>query len=240
MDKLPESEIKVENKVVGWFKNYWYYYKWRVIAVAFVAVVLIVCMGQTCANSSIDVKVIYGGTYPSSGNNVPGMEAALSSVIPDGYTKDGRKNAALIMFNYYTDEQIIEAQKENPLIKIDPNTNRTELGKFKDSVMANDAYLCFLDPSLYAVLDELGLVADLSEVLGYVPEDSVDGKAIRLSDTDFGCYYEGFKSLPETYVCVRLPAVLQSVTGKGKDSHEFSAAKEMFKNIVEFKTPDEE
>ena len=38
MEKLPESEIKVENKVVGWFKNYWYYYKWRVIAVAFIAV----------------------------------------------------------------------------------------------------------------------------------------------------------------------------------------------------------
>ena len=240
MDKLPESEIKVENKVVSWFKNYWYYYKWRVIAALFIVIVLGVCIGQSCANSSIDIKVIYGGTYPSAGNNVPGMEAALSSVIPDGYTEDGKKRAAMIMFNYYTDEQIIEAKKKDPLINIDPNNNRQELGKFKDSVISGDAYLCILDPSLYAVLDELGLVADLREVLGYVPENSVDGKAIRLSDTDFGSYYEGFKNLPETYVCVRLPAVIQNATGKGKGSHEFEAAKEMFKNIVEFKAPDED
>ena len=239
MDKLPENEIKVENKVVKWFKNYWYYYKWRVVAALFIIIVAAVCIGQTCSNSSIDIKIIYGGTYTSSGNEVPGMEAALSSVIPDGYTKDGQKRAAMIMFNYYTDEQIAEAEKKDPLISIDKNNNRQELGKFKDSVVASDAFLCMLDPSLYAVLDEMGLVAKLEDVLGYIPENSIDGKAVRLSDTEFGRYFEGFKNLPETYVCVRLPGVIQSTTGRGEDSHEFQAAKEMFKNIVEYKAPDE-
>ena len=240
VDKLPENEIKIENKVVKWFKNYWYYYKWRVIAVVFVLIVAVVCLGQTCSNSSIDIKIIYGGTYPSAGNDVPAMEAALSSAVPDGYTKDGKKKAAMVMFNYYTDEQIAEAQKIDPMIRIDPTNNRQELNKFKDSVVSGDAYLCLLDPSLYAVLDEMGLVAELSEILGYVPENSIDGKAIKLSDTEFGNYFEGFKNLPETYVCVRLPGVIQSATGKGKDSHEFEAAKEMFKNIVEYKAPIEE
>ena len=133
-DKLPESEIKVENKVVKWFKNYWYYYKWRVMAVLFVVILLSVCIGQSCSNSSIDIKIVYGGTYPSAGSAVPGMEAALSSVIPDGYTKGERKRAALVMFNYYTDEQIAEAERIDPLINIDENNNRQELGKFKDSM----------------------------------------------------------------------------------------------------------
>ena len=192
MDKLPEKEIKVENKVVRWFKNYWYYYKWRVIAITFVLIVVGICIGQTCNNSKIDVRIIYGGTYPSSGKNVPAMEAAISQFIPDEYVKKGDKNARIVMFNYYTDEQIAEAKKENPDVYIDPINNRDELTRFKDSVATGDGYLCILDPSMYKVLDEMGLVVGLEEILGYVPENSIDGKAIRLSDTDFGSYYEGF------------------------------------------------
>lgn len=240
MDKLPENEIKVENKVIKWFKNYWYYYKWRVIAVAFIAVVLGICVGQACSNSGTDIKIIYGGTYPSAGSAVPGMEAALSSVVPEDYVKDGKKKASLVMFTYYTDQQMEQAHKDNPAVSIDANYNRQELGKFKDSVVSGGAYLCFVDPSLYDVLNEMDIVAPLSEVLGYVPENSIDGKAIRLSDTEFGSYFQGFKELPETYICVRYPGVIQSATGKGKSSYEYEAAVAMFKNIVSYKAPTEE
>ena len=237
MDKLPESNIKIENKAVRWLKNYWYYYKWRVIVAVFAIIVLAVCVGQACSNSGTDVKIIYAGTYPSSGGLVPGMQDALSSVIPDEYVKDTKK-ASLVMFNIYSDEQMAALKNEDG-ITIDANNNRQELGKFKDTVVSSNAYLCIVDPTLYELLDELGIVLPLSEALGYVPENAIDGKAIRLSDTEFGQYFEGFKSLPETYICVRLPGAIQSATGKGKNSYEFEVAKAMLKSIVEYKAPRE-
>ena len=232
--------MSITEKLSKWWDNVWYYYKWWVIAIVFVAVVAGICIGQTCNNAKVDMKIIYAGTYPSSGKDVPAMEAAISSFVPEEYAKREEKIARMVMFHYYTDEQIAEAEKNDPDIRIDKINNRDELNRFKDSVVSSDAYLCILDPSLYKVLDEMGLVAGLDEVLGYVPENSIDGKAIRLSDTDFGNYYEGFKNLPESYICVRLPGAIQSATKKGKESAEFLAAKVMFKNIVEFKAPDSE
>ena len=239
MDKLPEQEIRVENKLVKWFRNYWYYYKWWFIAAAFTVVVLAVLIGQSCSVSSYDLKVVYGGTYPPSGNAVPGMEDAISAVIPDEYASEDGANASLIMFHYYTDEQITQTQKDNPLVTIDKNNNRQELGKFKDSVVSNDAFLCIVDPSLYEVLDEMGLVTPLKDVLGYTPDNAVDGKAIRLSDTEFGQYFKGFAELPETYVCVRSPSAIQSATGKGTDSYAYEIAVATFKSILEYKAPKE-
>ena len=239
MDKLPENSIKVENKLVRWFRNYWYYYKWWFFAAIFAVVVLSVLIGQSCSRTDSVIKIVYGGTYPPSGNAVPGMEDALSAVIPDDYAEDGVKSASLIMFHYYTDEQIAQTQKDNPLITIDKNNNRQELGKFKDSVVSNDAFLCLVDPSLYDVLDEMGLVTPLSEILGYTPENAVEGKAIRLSDTEFGQYFAGFAELPETYICVRKPSAIQSSTGKGTDSHAYQLAVATFKSIISYKAPEE-
>ena len=238
MDKLPESNIKVESKSASWIKNYWYYYKWRVIAVVFAVIVVAVCAGQMCSNSRGDIKIIYAGSYPSSGGMVPGMADAFSVVIPDEYSDGGSKKASLVMFTIYSDEQI-EALKESEGIVIDSNNNRQELGKFKDTVVSSDAYLCMVDPTLYEVLDELGVVMPLSEVLGYTPEYAVDGKAIRLSDTEFGQYFESFKVLSETYLCVRSPGVIQNATGRGEKSYEFECAQELLKQIVEYKAPEE-
>jgi len=237
MDKLPERDIKIENKAVKWLKNYWYYYKWRVLVAIFAVIVLSVCIGQACSNSGTDVQIIYAGPYPSSGNMVPGMQEALSSVIPDEYA-EGNKKAALVMFTVYSDEQMAELNKQDG-ISIDANNNRLELGKFKDTVASSKAYLCMVDPTLYELLDELGIVMPLNDALGYLPENAIDGKAIRLSDTEFGQYFEGFKNLPETYLCVRMPGAIQSATGKGKNSYEFEVARAMLKSIVEFKAPDE-
>ena len=234
MDKLQDKEIKYENKVTRWFNNYWYYYKWKVIIAVFLIFVVIVCTVQACSNTEDDMIVIYAGEFLSTSLEVPNIEDALSSVLPEDYSGDGKKEVALSMMTVYSEERIKELEKVD--VKIHRPTNDAELGKFQDLIVAGEYNVCLLDPWLYETVQKQGGFAKLSDALGYVPDSAVDEYAIKLSDTEFGRYFAGVDKLPEdTYLCLRTPGALQSMLG-GK-SEKFDQAVALVKAIVEFKAP---
>lgn len=234
MDKLQEKEIKYENRVTKWFNNYWYYYKWKVIIAAFLIFVLIFCTVQACSNTEDDIVVIYAGEFLSTSLEVPNIEGALSSVLPEDYSGDGKKTVSMSMMTVYSEERIVELEKQD--IVIHRPTNDSEVGKFQDLIVTGEYNLCLLDPWLYETVRKQGGFAKLSDVLGYTPDSAVDEYAVRLSDTEFGQYFAGVNAMPEdTYVCLRTPGALQSMIG-GK-SEKFDQAAALFKAIVEFKAP---
>ena len=71
MDKLPQSEIKYENRITKWFKNYWYYYKWKVIIAVFLIFVAVFCIAQACSNTDNDMIIMYAGSFASTSLEVP-------------------------------------------------------------------------------------------------------------------------------------------------------------------------
>ena len=236
MDKLPQNEIKCQNKITKWFDNYWYYYKWKVIIAAFLIFVLIVCTVQAFSNTDSDMIVMYAGEFLSTSPEVPNIEDALSAVLPEDYSGDGKKEVVMSMMNVYSEERIKELEALGYAISRPNNDN--ELGKFQDLIVTGEYHVCLLDPWLYQTVQEQGGFAKLSDVLGYTPESAVDEYAIKLSDTEFGQYFAGVTSLPEnTYLCLRTPGTLKSMFG-GK-SEKYDQAIAMIKAIVEFKAPEE-
>ena len=79
-EKYSENKIdysQSDNKIVKWFRNYWYYYKWTVIGIAFALFVIIFCTLQTCSSDSPDITFLYAGTFPPADMGVVEMEKAL-------------------------------------------------------------------------------------------------------------------------------------------------------------------
>lgn len=239
MDKLPEKKIKYENKITKWFDNYWYYYKWKVIIAVFFIFVIIVCTVQACSNTEDDVVIIYAGEFLSTSLEVPNIESALSSVLPEDYSGDGKKNVSMSMMTVYSEERIKELEEtyKDEGLKISRPNNDAELAKFQDLIVTGEFNVCLLDPWLYETVKKQGGFAKLEDTLGYLPDSAVDEYAIKLSDTEFGRYFAGVNKLPEdTYLCLRTPGALQSMFGA--KSEKFDQAVAFVKAIVEFKAPE--
>ena len=94
MDKLPQSEIKYENKITKWFHNYWYYYKWKVIVAAFLIFIVVISSVQVCNNTKQDIQILYAGQFPSADIEVPNIRAAFEAVMPEDYNGDGKMDGS--------------------------------------------------------------------------------------------------------------------------------------------------
>lgn len=235
MDKLPEGEIKYENKITKWFKNYWYYYKWKVIITAFLVFVAVVCTVQICSNSDDDMVVMYAGTFPSTSLEVPAVEDALAAVLPEDYDGNGKKEVLMSMMTIYSEDQLRAMESKGH--QMDRANNQSELDKFQNLIVTGEYNVCLLDPWLYEMVAKENGFAKLSDVLGYTPEGAVSEYAIKISDTEFGQYFESMKVLPEdTYLCLRTPGALNSIFGG--DGKKYDQAKAMIKAIIEFKAPE--
>ncbi len=239
MDKIPQSEIKYENKLTKWFKNYWYYYKWKVIISAFIIFVVIVCTAQMCSNTKSDITVMYAGPFPSSSAEVPAISDALEYLIDD-YNEDGEKKLDLAMMHIYSKEQMEQINKDQTdggNKTVSNSVNQGELDKFQSLIVTGEYNLCLLDPWLYEMVASENGFTKLEDVLGYKPDYAVSDYAIKLSDTEFGKYYASVSKLPaDTYLCLRVKGSVSDVFGGG-NSEKYENAARLFRAIVEFEAP---
>ena len=244
-EKISGSKIdysKSDNKIVNWFRNYWYYYKWIVIGIVFALVVIVFCTVQTCSSTSNDITILYAGPFPPANSGVPEMQNSLEAVLPEDFNGNGEKNVSLAMLMIYSEEQLkaIENSQGSDAPVIDRYQNSLEYQKFQSLIVSGEYYVCMLDPWLFDEVNKEGLFLSLEEAIGYKPEKAVNDYAIKLSDTEFGQYYAAMKLLPEdTYLCIRTPGAMQEMTGKGSESKSFNQAVATIKAIIEFKAPEE-
>ena len=242
-EKISGSKIdysKSDNKIINWFRNYWYYYKWIVIGIVFALVVIVFCTVQTCSSTSNDITILYAGPFPPANSGVPEMQNSLEAVLPEDFNGNGEKNVSLAMLMIYSEEQLKAIEASDSTIEIDRYQNSLEYQKFQSLIVSGEYYVCMLDPWLFDEVNKEGLFLSLEEAIGYKPEKAANDYAIKLSDTEFGQYYAAMKLLPEdTYLCIRTPGAMQEMTGKGSESKSFKEAVATIKAIIEFKAPEE-
>ena len=111
IDDLDEMIVQSSNKIINWFRNYWYYYKWMVIGIAFAVFVVLFCTLQTCSKGSPDITILYAGTFPPADVGVVDMEKAIEVALPEDFNGDGEKDVDLAMLMIYSEEQIKEIEK---------------------------------------------------------------------------------------------------------------------------------
>ena len=142
----------------------------------------------------------------------------------------------------YSAEQM-DALEKNPsenVQNVDRYQNSTEYQKFQSLIVSGEYYVCLLDEWLFEELNKENLFLPLADAIGYKPENAANDYAIKLSDTEFGKYYNAMQLLPaDTYLCIRAPGVVQEMTGKGAQSKRFEQAAAMIKAIIDFKAPED-
>lgn len=196
-NKYDSTEIVTENRTYNKLQNFWYHNKWTVIVVTFFVVVIAVCTVQMLGKDKYDVSIVYGGTVRMEANERAAFLGALQDVLPEDFDNDGKKAVGLIEYQIFSQEEIyteIETVIDGELVtqkkeQVALSWNTEQFSSMQSAVSKTGEYsLCFASPYVYEQL-----------LKGYV----VEGKAVRLGDTDFYLYNEAVQVLPaDTMVCL--------------------------------------
>lgn len=237
-EKLKAEELILDDPRLKKADNFWFYNKWKIIVGAFVALVLGICIWQSCSKESYDTTIMYAGPYQdfNAKETFSGIQSALGVAIPSDYDGNGEKNCDIAVLIIYSDEQIkefrAEAASESRKIIVNTEMNTQELQKFDQLILAGEYSVCLLDPTLYQRVHSAGGFRKLSDVLGYTPECANDEYSVRFMDTEFARYFGAFKNMPaDTLLCLRT----QSVFGGKNADAKYEVSQEFFKKMIEFK-----
>ncbi len=226
------------NKVLKWLDNFWYHYKWHLIVGVFIAIFLIVAIGQMVRKEKVDAYIMYAGPTAFVASDLYDLQDAFEQIMPD-LNGDGKKTVQFIDITVLTDAQIEEnkkrAEEDGVEYKVDMEYISNMRQKFKLQLAAGDAYLLLLDPGMYAEDYDIGMYVKLEE-LGIKSEYAYDDSSIKFRETDFGKYFSIFDKLPDdTLMCFRTLNVTAQARGQ-KEKDKYDNQLVLMKKAVEFKS----
>ena len=224
-NKYESTEIVSENRAYNKLQNFWYHNKWTVIVVAFFAVVILVCTVQMISKERYDVSLVYGGTEKMDAEQRAAFVAALQDVLPEDYDNNGHKAVGLVEYQIFSEEELyteIETEIEGETVtlkkeKVAAHWNAEQFSSMQSAVSKTGEYsICFASPYVYEKL-----------LAGYV----VEGKTVRLGDTDFYKYNEAVQVLPaDTVVCL----LRQFTVGQSSKDDIYARSEALFDAIVTY------
>lgn len=224
-DKYTESDIHVKSPFLEKLDNFWFYYKAHVLIIAFVTLVLSVCIVQSCSRESEDISVLYSGQAYFAPSAFELVKDELSAVVPADYDGDGVKRAGLVAYNVMSEAQILERESE-----LGTTLNRSYYSEqyqiYSKYVTSGECAVFLLDAWLYEALvaQEVNILRPLSEVMASVPESAVGEYGIRFSETALYKNSECLSQLPEdTVLCLSRPMVMSNGSGNAKKYSQMTA-----------------
>ena len=222
-------------KIKYWFQNYWYYYKWPVILIAFFVGVILFCTLQSETQEETDANILFVGPHLFETGEKTTLENNLSNVLKEDYDDDGEKRVSVIEMPAFSEDEIRAAVGDstdmNLLLKYGRLTYDEVEKNFTQQLFAGDAVICFFDPHWFDLVKENGGLMPLQEVLGYAPSDMVDEYGVKLSSLSIGAYC----NLPDsTIVCFRRPSTAASLAGGKEMEKRYQNSVQVFKDLFAF------
>ena len=223
-------------KIVNWFKNYWYYYRWPVLASAFVLFIVIFCVVQCSAQEKFDVYITYAGP-----DNISNQIDDITSAVRAVYTTKEEKNSRGISVRnllWINSELAAEYVKNDIYYDNQLNTDNAKL--LSTEVVSGNSFIYILDKQQYENLKSSGVFAPLSDVFGDKdPNGAIDEYGIDFKSTDFAKYFEVFNEWKgDLVLCLRSGTLSESLLNKLKGSKQYEQSynlhKQIFIDIVEF------
>ena len=234
-EKIQAQGIYIEkDKKVTWAENFWYHYKWPVIGIAVSAIILLVCIVQSCSKRDEDILLVYAGPAFLSQTELASVEEVMGNVLPRDFDGNGDKFVIFNMFQIFSEEQIKKITEETDANGkqgyVDRSRNSSNFDQYNKYVLTGDSSIYLLDPSLYQTLKTNDRLCKLTDVLAEAPEGAIDEYGVRLGDTALYKEYGVLRVLPEdTVICIARPFIAGTKTSKEK---YYNREKEMFSAIV--------
>ena len=229
-----KREIKVDSKAFRKFDNFWYYYKWHTIIAVFLVFVIVVCTVQACSREKEDIRIIYAGGSFVEGEYHREISKTLSSVLPEDFDGDGKKNVGFVNYQIYSPEEIVELEKiilpDGTKNVVNKAQNTSNMTGYTSYLMTGDVSVCFLSRYLFEKLKENDRLVLLSEIFDERPASAYDEYGIDLSKTDFYKYNSALHAMDEeTVVCL----LRQTVVGASSKDEEYQRSVDTFKAVVQ-------
>lgn len=239
--KLEAGEIDLAstNPVFRFLDNFWYYHKWKVIIIAFFALVLIVAIVQIAGKEDNDASVIVAVPQTLYAEEMQDLQSDLLAVMPSDRSGDGKKTLLLSAYPIYSEDEMIAANEEETdeegrfIKQVEGSYNSQKLEEYTDYLLTGECSILIVSEYLYSNLLAQGRVLPLAELFGDdLPEGArADGCGVDLSKTPIYEYSNGLGNLPEnTVVCLLRPYVY----GASSDEEKYAFYEEYFKAIVTF------
>lgn len=230
-----KREIKIEGSAFRKLDNFWYYYKWHTLIALFLVFVIVVCTVQACSREKEDIRIIYAGGSFIDGESALEIPKAFSSVLPEDFDGDGKKNVGFVNYQVYSPDEIVELEKiilpDGTKNIVDKAQNSSNMTGYTSYLMTGDVSVCFLSEYLFEKLKESDRLVPLSDVFDEIPNSAYDSYGIALSKTDFYKYNSSLHAMDKnTVICL----LRQTVLGTSSKDNEYKNAVDTFKAIVQF------
>ena len=243
--KLDAAEIKLTSNSPFFAKleNFWYYHKWKVIVIAFFAIVAIVGIVQMVNKTESDATAVVAVPETITPIQSQEISVALQQFLPSDQNKDGKKELSVHAYAIYSEEEFNEANQTETETEpngdwhyvptVNQSYNVEQYEQYTSYLQNGEVAVVFVSEYLYEKLRSSDRVLPLSEIFGEkLPTGALDdGYGVRLGDLAVYSYVEALGIIPEdTVVCMLRPYIF----GKTADEEKYSYAKEFYKNIVNF------
>ena len=153
-------------KIINWFKQYGYYYKYVFITLIFAVALLTVGLVSCLSKTDYDLTVILSGDFYIYDTEVHAYENVFAEYIDD-WNGDG-KVAVRVMG--------LSTNSGNP--QLDYSYSQ----RFQGEILNGEVLLFITDENKYKLLNDAGGVADAS---AYLPSDYPQKSYFEFSDSSF-------------------------------------------------------
>ncbi len=214
----------------NFFSNLWYHYKFAILTVLFLAVVVPICVVQCATRTGADLHILYAGPWFDCDKATPAaaVEDAFRQLMKD-YNEDGEKRVSYKPLFLMTSEQLEALREEykggeDEAPFVNGNLIQQNKSLYDSELMSGETVICFLDPAWYADMREAGFLEKLSEYVKDLPANEYDDYAFPLHETEFGNFFAGIKDMPaDTLICIRRTGVLTNAwnASESKKNHAY-------------------
>ncbi|MBR4256497.1 MAG: hypothetical protein IKQ18_04980 [Clostridia bacterium] len=233
---MSSHSYNIMQKIISWFKNYFYYYKWHVIIGAFVLFVVVFCVVQCSVQDKYEVYITYAGP-----DNIANQFEDIRSSVRAVYTTKDEKNAGAISIRdiIWVNEELA-AQYIRDGIYYDASQNSDNAQLLFTEIASGNSFIYILDKQQYEKLKGDGAFEPLSDVFGDKQvECAIDEYGIDFKSTAFAKYFECYREWKgDLVLCLRSDTLSESLINRLKGSKQFEKSfklhRQIFMDIVEF------
>lgn len=153
-------------KLINWFKQYGYYYKYVFITLSFAVALIVLGVVSCLSKESYDLKVILSGDFYIYDTEIYAYEEIFEEYIDD-WNGDGTVNVQVLGLSTSAGS---------------PELNHSYSQRFQAEVLNGEINLFITDEPKFTNLDNTNGVADVSELL---PENYEHTKYFEFSSSPF-------------------------------------------------------
>ena len=225
-----DIDFTSESKVLRWWDNYWYHYKWHTIIGLFFVFVIVFCVVQTLYDPKDDILLAYCGPKGFQAEEMEDLREAMNRIMPEDFDGNGEKYAEVVRYQVFSEEELLADKEANDgKGTVNLAYNAKQLSDFNSFMSFGEASVYLVSEHIYGLIKDRGVLKPLSDALGSVPDTAYDEYAIRLKDTPYYAMEPALRMLPEdTLVCITAPYQL----GSSSDPEVYQRSLQMFKAIV--------